>query len=107
MVIQIQCPKCGSQQWIVYGWTQPLIISGVRCAVCWYEENYVEPKERKVCSACDVEKNPKIGYEYPKIKMIKRCPKCKSKVYPLWDDKTEKIVFHCEKGDWSEEAKEN
>lgn len=102
MAIGIECPKCGNHTWRVTGWTNPFIIQRLKCDVCWYEEFYVEPKERKVCSGCDVPKNPSIGNDHP-IRLRKRCPKCKSKLRPYWNSEKDILELKCDKCYWNEE----
>ena len=102
MAITIECPKCGSRKWSVIGWTKPFIIQRLRCETCWYEEFYVEPKDRDVCGCCDTPKNPSIGIEYPD-RLRKRCPKCKCKLRPYWNTEKEVLELKCDKCYWSEE----
>ena len=107
MAIQIECPICGSMEWVVVGWTQPLIISRLRCAVCWYEERYVEPKERKVCESCDIEKNQRIGREDPKwnTRFKNKCPECSSRIHLFYDEKESRLEIKCRECEWKENIK--
>jgi len=105
MAIQFECPKCGSMDWVIYGVTNPTMITGFRCDVCWYEEKYVEPEDRQVCGYCDVQKKSLIGKEEPKYYHLymKRCPKCRTKLNLSWDKRKEFLEIMCPKCFWRDD----
>jgi transcription elongation factor Elf1 len=106
-MISTECPICGHHKWIVVGWprTDSFTIGRIRCAQCGYDENYVEPKDRKICGRCDVEHNRKIGMDEPKYNPITECPKCGKPTWINWNG--EELEIDCPYCHWNSENKTN